>query len=155
MKMLKVAGILFVVVCMAWSVNAEETTRTVKIMSITGGADVRLTGQGEWITAEEGMILNQGDVIKTGPDSWVLLNVNGSGETATVEVNSSSQLLMAQLLKDTEKGTEHTLLDLAIGEIMITVEKIHSAKSTFDVKTPTSTIGVRGTKFAVKVDALD
>jgi len=155
MKILKAAGILFLVVFVAWSVNAEEIERTAKIMSITGGASVRLTGQEAWITAEEGMVLNQGDIVKTGPESWVLLNVNGTGETATVEVDSNSQLLMAQLLRDTEKGTESTLLDLAIGEILITVEKIQTAESTFEVKTPTSTVGVRGTKFAVKVEAME
>jgi len=155
MKMLKTVGILFLMACLICPVSAEEVQRTAKITSITGTANVRLGGEKQWVLAEEGMMLNQGDVIKTGSDSWVLLNVNGSGETATIEVEASSQLMMAQLLKDIEKGTQSTLLDLAIGEIMITVEKVHTEDSRFEVKTPTSTVGVRGTKFSVKVEAME
>lgn len=116
--------------------------------------EVKRTGE-TWITAEEGMVLNEGDIIKTREGSTVMLNLDGSGETATVDLAENSQLKLAELLKDEETGSEQTLLDLAIGEILIRAQKLHSEEERFEVKTPTTIVGVRGTTFAVEVEALD
>jgi len=155
MKILKVISIIALIALVACPAYTQEVKRTAKIMDITGGASVKMAGEAEWMTAENDMDLNQGDAIKTGPGSWVLLNIDGSAETATVEVDENSTLLIAELMKDEEDRTKKTLLDLAIGKIMITVEKVQEPKSKFEVKTPTSTVGVRGTKFAVQVSTLD
>ncbi|NQT23403.1 MAG: FecR domain-containing protein [Candidatus Omnitrophica bacterium] len=155
MKIFKIFAIIVMVMCLAWAAYSQEIERAATIMDITGGASVKLSESEGWVTAEEGMILNQGNSVKTGPGSWVLLNVDGSAETAMVEINEDSELCLSELMKDDAKGTKKTLLDLAIGEIMITVEKIQDPKSKFEVRTPTSTVGVRGTKFAVQVNTLD
>ena len=84
-----------------------------------------------------------------------ILNLNGMGETAAVEINENSQLLLLELIQDKEEETQQTLLDLAIGKVLIRAQKLHSEKSKFEVKTPTSIVGVRGTTFAVEVEALD
>jgi hypothetical protein len=83
------------------------------------------------------------------------LNVDGSGQTATVEVKENSQLLLSELLVNPANGTQKTLLDLAAGEILIKAQKVKGEESKFEVKTPTSIVGVRGTTFAVKVEALE
>jgi hypothetical protein len=62
---------------------------------------------------------------------------------------------MAELLQDKDKETQRTLLDLSIGEILIQVDKLQAEKSSFEVKTPTSMVGVRGTTFSVKVETME
>ena len=56
--------------------------------------------------------------------------------------------------RDLNKGTSQTLLDLAVGKILIRVDKLHKKGDKFEIKTPTSIVGVRGTVFGVEVEAL-
>jgi len=137
------------------AVFAEETQRTAKIDQLAGDVSVKLYGKEGWASAKKGMTLTEGDMLKTGMDSFAFLRLNGGGETAYVEVSENSKLLLSELIADKEKGTQRTLLDLAIGQILIKAEKIHTPESKFEVKTPTSIVGVRGTRFSVKVEAIE
>lgn len=155
MKILKVLCILVLVVSVAALAWAAEGKRTAKIISIDGNAQVKLAGQTSWSPASVDMILSEGDTLKTDSKSFALVNVNGIGQTATVEVKEGSELLLAELLIDQKSGSHKTMLDLASGEILIKAQKVKSEDSKFEVKTPTSIVGVRGTTFAVKVEALE
>jgi len=137
---------------MVSSLSAEEAKREARILTIRGYADVKSMGSDEWMPAELDMVLAEGDILKTGEASWVLLSINEAGE---VEMEENSQLTLTELMKDEEEGTQKTLLDLAVGEILIKAKKLHTPESMFEVKTPTSVVGVRGTKFSVKVEALE
>ncbi|MFH0772628.1 MAG: FecR family protein [Candidatus Omnitrophota bacterium] len=134
--------------------GAESTLRTALILEFEGSVDVKLSDT-KWIPAKEEMVLNQGDVIRTKSDSWALVRLLGDSELATVEIKENSQLRLAELFEIKEEGVQKTLLDLAVGEILIKAEKLRSPKSTFDVKTPTSMLGIRGTTLSVKVEALE
>lgn len=153
MRALKVICILGLIAVLSNTALAEEKKRVAKVVDLKGKAEARLSGKKTWVPVEIGAILTQGDVIKTKTDSWVLLNLNGSGETAAVELSENSQLMLSELIM--EKKEQQTLLDLAIGKVLIRAQKLHSEKSRFEVKTPTSIVGVRGTTFAVEVEALD
>lgn len=154
MKILRVMCIVALVLTIAVASYAAEK-RTAAIMSIDGSAQVKSAGQVIFVPAAVGMVLNEGDTIKTAAKSWVLLNVDGKGQTATVEVKENSQMLLAELLVDQKAGTSKTLLDLAMGEVLIKAQKVHGTESKFEVKTPTSIVGVRGTTFNVKVEAVE
>ncbi|MFH1848522.1 MAG: FecR domain-containing protein, partial [Candidatus Omnitrophota bacterium] len=132
----------------------EESKRAAKIIEVKGDVSIKHP-KGKWMPAEVGIELNEGDVVRTKANSSALLNVDGEGETATVTVKENSQLFLSQLVVDKEKATQKTLLDLALGEVSIKAEKVHSKDSKFQVKTPTSVVGVRGTEFTVEVEALD
>ena len=69
-------------------------------------------------------------------------------------MSEKSLVSFASLVKDSSSGMKKTLLDLSIGQVLIKAEKLDTPDSKFEVKTPTSVVGVRGTKFSVKVDAL-
>ena len=155
MKVLRLICIAALIVSVASFSYAEEVKRTGKIMSVMGDVEIKLSSEDTWTRAEEGKVISEGDMLKTGNDSWVILNLNGSGETATVEVEPNSELMLAELIADKEMETENTLLDLAAGEIIIKAQKLHTPESRFEVKTPTSIVGVRGTKFSVKVEAVE
>ena len=145
---------IIMIIALASTGSAEDAKRTAKIIAIDGIVEVRPVGR-TWVAAEVGMELNEGDVIKTAADSTAVLNLNGEGETATVDISEGSQLKIPELTGDKEKGTQKTLLDLAIGKILIRAQKLHSEEERFEVKTPTTIVGVRGTTFAVEVEALE
>ncbi|MFC1570800.1 FecR domain-containing protein [Candidatus Omnitrophota bacterium] len=127
--------------------------RSGKILDMDGKVVVWPVG-GDRVIGERGMELHEGDVVETKSDAFALIKLYGI-EEATVELNPNSQMLLSELTMDKEKGTQKTLLDLALGKILIKAEKLHSGKSKFEVKTPTSVVGVRGTTFAVEVEAME
>ncbi len=155
MKILKIVCIFLLVVGVASSAFTEEVKRSAKVVDYEGQVEARLMGERKWAPAESEMVLTEGDILRTRRDSWALLNLDGDGETATVTVQENSQLLISKLTRDEAEGSQETLLDLGLGKVLIEAEKLHSEKSKFEVKTPTSVVGVRGTTFAVEVEALE
>jgi len=154
MKIISMILVLGMAVSFCAAGFAEEAPRVATIIEMNGKVDVRM-GSGPWMPATVGMLLNQGDTVKTMSDSFAVLNVDGTAETASVEVKENSNLRLAMLVQDKEAATQNTLLDLSLGEILIKAKKLHSDKSKFEVKTPTSIVGVRGTTFSVTVEAVE
>ena len=157
MKEMRIAAlvVIFTLTCGILSLGAaEERKRIAAVVDTNGKVEVR-NQQGEWIAAKKGMVLQEGDVIRTNANSFAVLNVDGLAETATVEVKEKSQLKLIELIENKEKDTQNTFLDLALGEILIKAKKLHSEKSSFEVKTPTSVVGVRGTTFSIAVEAIE
>lgn len=152
MKIISVLFAFCLVIGMASISPAAEIIRVARITDLSGIVEVQ-SADGSWAAASVGMTLKQGDTIRTKSGSWAILNVNGIAETASVELKQNGQMKMAMLLKDEQAGTQDTLLDLSVGEILIKAKKLHSEKSKFEVKTPTSIVGVRGTTFSVGVEA--
>ena len=153
MKVLRLVCIILVVSGIAVSGYAMEK-RTAAIVSLDGTAEVKATGQSSWAPAAVGTVLNQGDTLKVSQKSWALVNID-DGKIATVEVKGGSEMAIAELMVDSKAETSKTLLDLAMGEVLIKAQKVHGEKSKFEVKTPTSIVGVRGTTFTVKVEAVE
>lgn len=149
MKLLKVMFFLGVLSMIAITSMAAENSVTAKVIEITGTVEV-MTQATPWQPATVGMILNQGDVIRTRAKSWAILELNG-----TVEVKENSQLKLAELIENKETGTKKTLLDLALGQVLIKAQKLQTDDSKFEVKTPTSIVGVRGTEFSVAVESFE
>lgn len=146
--------ILIMLLGISLAAFAQETKRIASIAELKGSVEVK-TAKAAWMPAKLGMVLNQGDIIRTKADSLAVLNLDGKAETATVELKANSQLKLAELVVNKEKDTQKTLLDLALGKILIKAQKLHTEKSSFEVKTPTSIVGVRGTTFSVSVEALE
>ena len=114
MKIVSILCIAALVLGMATLAYAVESKRTAQILSIDGQAEVKLAGDSDWSPAQVGMVLKEGDALKTAAGSLLMLNVDGKGQTATVEVKERSQLLLSEMLADTSAGTSKTLLDLAM-----------------------------------------
>src|SRR3989338_7641223 len=147
MKLVRLIFIFVLILAMLSAVSAEDVQRTATIVRLTGRADVR-TPQGAWMPARPGMMLKQGDSIRTKEASGLVLILDGKKESAIIEVRENSRLALAELFGNDADEVETTLLDLAIGDILIKAKKLHSEKSKFEVKTPISFVGVRGTIFS-------
>lgn len=152
MKILKVSAIIICAAFIASMAIAADTARVSKVLEVQGTVEVK-AGSGPWMPASVDMELKQGDTIRTKANSFAVLNVDGMAQTATVEVKQNTEMELAELVANKEAMTQSTLLDLALGEVLIKAKKLHSDKSKFEVKTPTSIVGVRGTTFSVTVEA--
>lgn len=155
MKLLRVfLSVGVVLALLASSTFAAETRRVATIAEITGTAEVKI-GSGKWAPAKVGMSLTQGDTIRTKAKSMAILDLDGKARSAKVEIKENSLLTLAELAENKAKDTQKTLLDLSLGKILIMVQKLRQDNSKFEVRTPTSVVGVRGTTFSVAVEAIE
>jgi len=153
MKILKLFLISVLVIGMVSSACVAAEKRTAEIIELKGKAEVVLAA-GDKVPAKVGMVLNEGDALMTAERSKAIVRLSGA-EKATVEVDKDTQIMFSELMSDSRRGTQKTLLDVAIGKILIQVEKMKDERSKFEVRTPTSVVGVRGTSFSVEVEGLE
>ena len=99
--------------------------------------------------AKDGMVILPGDQVKTTDSSSVEL-VMDAGKTGKVEIKEGSLFRILQAESDPSTGDKRTVLDLALGKILVKVESL-KGNSKFEVRTPTALTGVRGTIFEVTV----
>jgi len=132
---------------------SEEVKRTGKIMDMEGKVEI-IRAEGKKELARVGMRVNEGDMIKTKANSWTHVDFKGI-EKAYIEVSPNSTVLVSELVMDKKQGTQNTLLDVAMGKVLCKADKLHKKGSKFQIKTPTSIVGVRGTTFAVEVEGID
>ena len=135
-------------------VSAAEGVREVEIVDLEGTASIKKDGEVRWLPASKGDILRAGDTVRTDPMSNLKLNFDASGETAVVNVSENAELTLDKLTLDRATNTKETILGLAIGSVLIRASKLED-ESKFEVSTPTSIVGVRGTTFEVRVSAAE
>ena len=119
-----------------------------KVLDIKGEAKFMKAGTADWLTLEQGMILTEGDSMKTGANSEATLELSGARKTAEIVVRKDSEFSFATFRHDETAMTDQTLLDVATGGVLVKAEKL-IGESKFQVKTPTSIVGIRGTIFEV------
>ncbi|MFC1570751.1 FecR domain-containing protein [Candidatus Omnitrophota bacterium] len=137
------------------SLGAEEEMRKAKVLDMQGNI-VLIRGE-EKLPLEVGMEVLQGDVLVTKADSWAFVKIDGIKQ-ARVELKENSQLLFLEMVMDKEKERQNTLLDLAIGRVLVRVEEVPGEDSKFEVKTPTTLIGTMGkgeSSFSVEVESIE
>jgi len=154
-KVLSLALLMAVICAPALAQQAKDAQKPegfAVITSIQGTAEVK-AGKKEWTAAKPGMLVNQGETIRTKAGAWVQLDFyeGKKKRIASVEIKQNSQLRIAQL-----KPRQGILLDLALGEALVNAEKLNSGKAKFEVKTPTSFVEVVGkAEFSVAVEKLE
>lgn len=130
---------------------ANAQTRSGKILDTQGKVEVKL-GKANWVSAAKNMNLNEGDMIRTRTNSSATIELEKAG---IVEIKPNSELELSELTTNKADNSQRTILDLSLGEVLIKAKKLSAEKSKFEVKTPTSVVGVRGTAFSVKVEAVE
>ncbi|MCM8761324.1 MAG: FecR domain-containing protein [Candidatus Omnitrophica bacterium] len=156
MKVIRVTITIILIFFAAVPSFAANAKRSAVIAAVRGSVEVKPL-KGEWVPAKANTTLAEGDFIKTGKDSWVLINIDDSGETASVELKESSNMELSLLSIDEKTGATRTLLDMYAGEVMVKAKNLGGKKSKFDVKTPTSIVAVKGdsASFSVKVERIE
>jgi ferric-dicitrate binding protein FerR (iron transport regulator) len=94
----------------------------------------KVTTQNIWIYADKGDVLDDGDSLKTGKNSY-----------AELEFSDGSRVKISQ---ETEVSIYKDYFSLAIGYIRLYITKLFP---NFEIRTPSAIAGVRGTEFTVEV----
>ena len=98
-----------------------------------------------------GTALGEGANVKTGDNGFVTLRL-ADGSTMVVQSKSQVKLEIARTIANTG-GVPITRLGLTSGRVEAQVRKRDGAAGRFEIATPTSNMGVRGTSFRVSADA--
>ncbi|WP_199621049.1 FecR family protein [Paenibacillus alkalitolerans] len=126
---------------------ASDSSRIAQIVSLTGDVFVKKSGGSKEFKAYKSMALNQGDHLRTGKGSSVVLKVLDHEDEVTVGANAS---LYLSKLKSSDGGKK-TNLSVWSGSAYVKAGKLKD-KDTFEIETPTAVMGVRGTNYIFSVD---
>jgi len=128
-------------------VEAADIT-TAKLQSVKGDVFVKKGGGNREFKGFENMVLTQGDWLRTGAKSTAKIVYNNGTQTM---INPNSQLTIERL---TETNTSSkTSIKLHAGGVWNKVKTMLNIDSTYDVETPTTVLGARGTLYLVTIDA--
>lgn len=129
----------------AGTAEAAKSNRVAVITDVGGTATVQAAGGSQAFEAYANMGLNQGDLLKTGAGSYVVLKIKDTDDELTVGENS--EMSLSELGK---KGSgKTTKLKMWAGSIWSSVKKLVSDEDSLEVETPTAVMGVQGTQFYV------
>jgi len=130
--------------------KAASGTRVAVIQSLKGTVTVKKAGGAKEFQAFAKMSLNEGDVLKTGKDSSVVLQfANGTSEDDRMTVAANTTLTFSKL---SDKSGTRTKVSMWNGSAWVDVKSIASPNDEFTLETPTAVMGVRGTHLLVSVD---
>ena len=139
---------------MAYPAIAQEASpRKAEIASIEGLVAISGPDVIDWQEAKVGTEVHLGDRVRTGPMSSADIKFDPGINESVVRVDADTEMVIDEMSKNVATGDVNTILDLAIGNVMIKAAHLEG-ESEFQVTTPTSIVGVRGTGFEVRVSAL-
>lgn len=117
------------------------------LIEVEGTIEVLRKGETEWTAAEKDLHLNEGDKIRSGPDSKALVLL---ANTNIVAVEPDTELDLTTLQKSRRAGTL-IRTNMSRGQLWNSVKGLRKRPSRFYVQTPTAVTGVRGTVFTVEI----
>jgi hypothetical protein len=118
-----------------------QETEKAELTSFSGNTEVLLQGADEYTAAQEGMVLESQDKIKTSGSSTAELSFNDDN-TNLVRLNENTSVQISF------SGDEK--LAMTEGEIFSSISALPSG-SAFEIRTPTAVSGARGTDWVTKV----
>lgn len=135
-----------ILICLTAQAHAFETIGIIK--SVSG--DVYLSSTSSKIRAVPNMRLNQGDTINTGSKSSAGLIFE---DDTVVSLGSNSEMAIEEFIFDPAKEKLSFITRLVKGTFSFISGQIAKlAPDQVKLETPDATLGVRGTKFLVKVN---
>lgn len=98
----------------------------------------------------QGAQLRMGETLLTGADGSVTLRF---GDQSRVLVAPNSRLTLTHMLRPKGSGQGRTTLTLEAGAAESVVTRTQTVEARYEIKTPTLSLAVRGTRFRVMVDS--
>src|SRR5438067_3899258 len=142
-----IVGVLFAQTNPSTGVALPPRPIKVKITGVQGIVQFRTAPDAKWEKAAEGVELTEGAELRTGPRSAVRFMI-GDDQTVTLDRLGTIQILRATF----ESGKVFTDLGMKYGRTRYDIESAardHDAK----VRSPSSVLAVRGTKFISQDEA--
>jgi outer membrane protein assembly factor BamB len=126
---------------------AEPSAAALKKALVTFISGVSFVLQeNDWQPLGIGDYLQGGDTVKVAEDSYCELQF---GDLAAVRIEANTILAIEELFL--ESGAGNIALNIAGGSVLYKVGKLRGDQK-FDIKTMTAVMGIRGTRFGVRVD---
>lgn len=113
----------------------SQAARVAEIIYVSGAVRIKTSASPDWVDAQEGMIIKEGDIVKTGDGSSAELAF-GEELDNIINVFPNSQLVISSM--------NPGLVRLEEGRVFSLIKKL-SKGSRFEVRTPTAVAGARGT----------
>jgi len=128
--------------------DAAPAEVTAKVKAVKGEVFVKKGSGNKEFKAFENMTVSQGDWIRTGEKSSCKIVYNDGTETML----SANSKVTIQRLTASKNGSQ-TSVKVYAGGAWSKVKTMVNADDSYDVETPTTVLGVRGTLYLVTVDA--
>ena len=135
---------------MAPALSHANVPSQAKILETKGDVTYLKPGTTDWAILDPTVILSEGDSVKTGPGAQLRMELMGSAKTAEILIRKETEFKFSKFRFDEASKVDNTLLEIGVGSVLVKAEKLMGA-SKFEVKTPTSIVGIRGTIFEVHV----
>lgn len=118
-----------------------------RIKNVTTG--VQVIRDGRTITASPGLKLEEGDVIATGASGRVGITL---ADDSRMALGPNSRITLDEFQYDRRRQTGRSVTSVNRGTLGVSSGNItRTGRDAMRVRTPTSTLGVRGTTFVVEV----
>ena len=114
-----------------------------------GQVFVMEAGADNWVEAQVGLTLEEGDAIKVDDDSRAELTFF---EGSTVELEAGTVVRISELSIATNTGSTTIMINEEVGQTISRVKKLTDAASRYEVETPACAAVVRGSIMEVYVD---
>jgi len=111
------------------------------IVSLSGDVRFNKKGSGDWVEAQSNGVLSEGDKLQTGDNGTAEIRLSNGN---AILLQRNAELGFADLRYDQASGNYQNTFEMTRGKLSAVVENINK-QCTFQVKTPTSVCGVRGT----------
>ena len=139
-------GLMLMVPVLCYAQGAGKA----KVLDIKGEATFMKAGGSVWDKLVLTTVLEEGDSIKTDAGSEVRLELTGNAKTAELTLREGTEFKFDTFRFDEATRVDSTPLNIGVGSVLVKAEKL-VGDSKFEVKTPVSIVGIRGTQFEVNV----
>ncbi|MFA5098582.1 MAG: FecR domain-containing protein, partial [Candidatus Margulisiibacteriota bacterium] len=113
--------------------------------SFEGKVEYQKKMSSRWLPCAIGTVLGQDDNLRTKLNSKAEIGID---DNTTIIVEENTIININELYKSDEQGDQSSL-KLLLGKVRAKVKRVLKKTEKFEVKTPTSVAGVRGTDFSV------
>ncbi|KYK24163.1 hypothetical protein AYK25_06320 [Thermoplasmatales archaeon SM1-50] len=141
-----VVGIMIIVLCGIgfWLLTQSPSLIKAQLVIDTGTVQVRHS-DGAWVSANNGMLLNQNDVVKTGDNTSASIILF---ESSILRLDSNTEVTLQEIIQQAETTDVKIWQDE--GRTWNTISRISGIDS-YEIQTPVAVASVRGTSFYVHV----
>ncbi|MCY9735967.1 FecR family protein [Paenibacillus alvei] len=135
--------------------GAEGAAKAVRVGIVKewkGSVSVTKAGGDKPIQVFKKMSINQGDRLRTGDKSRIVIQLVGGDKEDELTIGADADVSFTELKKD---GGVKTRIGVWAGSVFTKVKSIAGIDDRFVLETPTTVMAVRGTQFGVKVYPLN
>jgi hypothetical protein len=127
----------------------REDTESARVVTASGPVE-RAFGAGPYTPLAPGMLLGEGDRLRTGHEGFVTLEL---ADGSHVTVSQDGMVEIGKLRQTVVTGASDHVINLQHGEVDSEVTHATKKDDRFQIRSPSVVAGVRGTRFRVNYDA--